>query len=158
MTSPYQPITLASARESLMSAYQLPNRDRTVRNLTKSKEKRHNFQPALTSRQNFNSALPSSRKQNQDICPQAQPTSILNTSRSNLEIVERKVVKQTVLKNAEGEENTATLYQLKRASDAIKSLDIHMFMELERIKRPSPAILHIAKLACVFFEIFRERD
>ena len=82
----------------------------------------------------------------------------LTTPRTNTDIVERKIVKQTVLKNAEGEENTATLYQLKRASDAIKSLDMHMFFELERIKRPSTAVLHIAKLACVFFEIFRERD
>ena len=33
-----------------------------------------------------------------------------------------------------------------------------MFLELERIKQPSQPILHITKLTCVFFEIFRERE
>ena len=62
-----------------------------------------------------------------------------------------------MFKNADSEIDKATLYQMKRASDAIKSLDIHMFMELERIKRPSTGALYVAKLSCVFFEIFRER-
>ena len=52
-------------------------------------------------------------------------------------IVERKIVKQTVLKNAEGQVHDASLYQMKRASEAIKEFDIHMCLELERIKRPS---------------------
>ena len=59
-------------------------------------------------------------------------------------IVERKIIKQTVLKNAEGEKHDASLYQMKRASEAIKDFDIHMCLELERIKRPSPAVVHLA--------------
>ena len=53
-------------------------------------------------------------------------------------LVERKIVKQTVFRNAEGE--TATLYQMKRASEAIKELDIQIFLEFERIKRPSASM------------------
>ena len=33
---------------------------------------------------------------------------------------------------------------MKRASEAIKDFDIHMCLELERIKRPSPAVVHLA--------------
>lgn len=33
-----------------------------------------------------------------------------------------------------------------------------MFLELERIKKPSAAILAIAKMSCVFFEGLRNRD
>ena len=31
-----------------------------------------------------------------------------------------------------------------------------MFLELERIKKPSAAVLSIAKLTCLFFEIVKE--
>ena len=50
------------------------------------------------------------------------------------------------------------MYQLRRVSEAIKRLDIHSFLELERIKRPSTVILSVTKCVCVFFEIFKESE
>ena len=42
--------------------------------------------------------------------------------------------------------------------DAVKYLDMQMFLEIERIKKPSAAVLSIAKMVCLFFEIVRDRD
>jgi len=40
----------------------------------------------------------------------------------------------------------------------MKLLDIQMFLELERIKKPSAAVLAISRMSCVFFEALRQRD
>ena len=37
-------------------------------------------------------------------------------------------------------------------------LDMQMFLELERIKKPSAAVLSIAKMVCLFVEIVKERE
>ena len=33
-----------------------------------------------------------------------------------------------------------------------------MFLEIERIKKPSAAVLSIAKMVCLFFEIIKDSD
>ena len=33
-----------------------------------------------------------------------------------------------------------------------------MFLEIERIKKPSAAVLAIARMSCIFFEAIRNRD
>ena len=40
----------------------------------------------------------------------------------------------------------------------MKGLDIQMFLELERIKKPQAAVLAIARMSCIFFEALRNRD
>ena len=40
----------------------------------------------------------------------------------------------------------------------MRLLDIQMFLELERIKKPSAAVLAIARMSCTFFEAMRNRD
>ena len=40
----------------------------------------------------------------------------------------------------------------------MKSLEVQMFLELERIKKPSAAVLAIARMSCIFFEAIRNRD
>ena len=50
------------------------------------------------------------------------------------------------------------MYQLRRASDAVKSLEVQMFLEFDRIKKPSAAILAIARMSCLFFEAIRNKD
>ena len=52
----------------------------------------------------------------------------------------------------------ASSYQLRRAADAMKNLEIQNFLELERIKKPSAAVLAIARMTCIFFEVLRNRD
>lgn len=47
---------------------------------------------------------------------------------------------------------------MRRAIDGMRLLDIQMFLELERIKKPSAAVLAIARMSCVFFESLRQRD
>ena len=50
------------------------------------------------------------------------------------------------------------MYQLRRASDAVKALEVQMFLEFARIKKPSAAILAIARMSCLFFEAIRTKD
>lgn len=50
------------------------------------------------------------------------------------------------------------MYQFRRATEAMKSLEVQMFLELERIKKPSAAVLAIARMSCIFFEAIRNRD
>ena len=38
------------------------------------------------------------------------------------------------------------------------SLNIQMFIELEKITKPTAAVLAIARLSCIFFESLRMRD
>ena len=52
----------------------------------------------------------------------------------------------------------ASPYQLRRVTDCLKNLDIQTFLEIERIKKPSAAILAIARMSCTFFEAMRNRD
>ena len=40
----------------------------------------------------------------------------------------------------------------------MKVLDIQMFLEIERIKKPQAAVLAIARMSCIFFEALRNRD
>ena len=47
---------------------------------------------------------------------------------------------------------------MRRAIDGMRALDIQMFLELERIKKPSAAVLAIARMSCIFFEALRQRD
>ena len=49
------------------------------------------------------------------------------------------------------------MYQLRRATEAMKSLKVEIFLEFERIKKPSAAILAIARMSCIFFEAIRNR-
>ena len=51
----------------------------------------------------------------------------------------------------------ASMYQLRRAAEAMKSLKVEIFLEFERIKKPSAAILAIARMSCIFFEAIRNR-
>ena len=39
----------------------------------------------------------------------------------------------------------------------MKGLDIQMFLELERIKKPQAAVLAIARMSCIFFEALRQQ-
>ena len=43
------------------------------------------------------------------------------------------------------------MYQFRRATEAMKSLEVQMFLELERIKKPSAAVLAIAAIAVVWW-------
>ena len=52
----------------------------------------------------------------------------------------------------------ASAYQIRRAAETSKGLDIEMFLELERIKKPQAAILAISRMSCIFFESLRNRD
>ncbi len=52
----------------------------------------------------------------------------------------------------------ASLYQLRRITESMKTLDIQMFLELERIKKPSAAVSAISRMSCGFFEALRNRD
>ena len=47
---------------------------------------------------------------------------------------------------------------MRRALDAMRNLDITMFLELERIKKPTAAVLAIARMSCIFFEALRHGD
>lgn len=40
----------------------------------------------------------------------------------------------------------------------MRALDIQMFIELERIKKPTAAVLAITRMSCIFFEALRQRD
>jgi len=40
----------------------------------------------------------------------------------------------------------------------MKWLEIQMFLDLERIKKPSAAVLAISRMSCIFFEALRNRD
>ena len=37
----------------------------------------------------------------------------------------------------------------------MRALETNMFLELERIKKPTAAVLAIARMTCVFFEALR---
>ena len=52
----------------------------------------------------------------------------------------------------------ASLYQIRRAIDGMRALDIQMFIELERIKKPTAAVLAITRMSCIFFEALRQRE
>ena len=49
----------------------------------------------------------------------------------------------------------ASLYQIRRVIEGVRNLETNMFLELERIKKPTAAVLAIARMACVFFEALR---
>ena len=51
-----------------------------------------------------------------------------------------------------------SMYQFRRATESMKSLEVQMFLEIERIKKPSAAVLAIARMSCIFFEAIRNRD
>ena len=40
----------------------------------------------------------------------------------------------------------------------MRALDIQMFIELERIKKPTAAVVAITRMSCIFFEALRQRD
>ena len=42
--------------------------------------------------------------------------------------------------------------------EAVKAFEVEMFLELERIKKPTAAVLAIARMSCLFFEAMREDD
>ena len=47
---------------------------------------------------------------------------------------------------------------MRRTVETLQTLDIQMFLELERIKKPTAAVLAIARMSCIFFEALRHRD
>lgn len=51
-----------------------------------------------------------------------------------------------------------TSYQVRRVFEAIKMVDMQMFLELEKIRKPSAAVLSIAKMSCLFFEILAQSE
>jgi hypothetical protein len=53
--------------------------------------------------------------------------------------------------------SSASEYQIRRATEAIKQLDIAMLIELERIKRPSTPVVQVAHMLCMYVTIFSDR-
>lgn len=65
--------------------------------------------------------------------------------------------KATVLRPQPAPQVKASIYQIRRVTESLKALEVQTFLEFERIKKPSAAVLAIARMTCVFFEAIRNQ-
>ena len=107
----YRPLSQKSLEQSSIKKLResmglLTSRERSTSNLIQSKEKMHNFNPAQTSRRhNLNESNSSSKlydKLSSTIKKKSAQKEMKNEIPQWNKIVERKIVKQTVLRNADG--------------------------------------------------------